>query len=87
MVFMFNIVVFLNILSKIFVYDINNEVVMVLMTIWLLIVLAVTFLFQYTKTIIIIEQKPVFDAIKESIGLSIENWYMTIKLVVITLIF
>lgn len=60
---------------------------MVLMTIWLLIVLAVTFLFQYTKTIIIIEQKPVFDAIKESIGLSIENWYMTIKLVVITLIF
>lgn len=87
MVIMFSIVVFLNILSKVYIYDINNGVVMVLMTIWFLVVLIVTFLFQYTKTIIIIEQKPVFDAIKDSIALSVENRYMTFKLVLISLIF
>ncbi len=87
MVFMFGIVVFLNILSKVYIYKINNGLVMSLMVVRLIIVLGVTFLSQYTKVIIIIEKISVFDAVKESIALSVEHWNTTAKLVIISLIF
>ena len=87
MTFVFNIVMFLNILSKVFIYEMDNSFVLSLMFLWFLMVVFVTFFFQYTKTIILIEEIPVFDAIKKSMRLSVENIWTTVKLVGISLIF
>lgn len=87
MVFMFNIIVFINILSKLFVYQINNGLVTILMVLRFLIVSLVTLFFQFTKTIIIVEKIGVFDAIKKSFTLSFESFSTTSKLVGISLLF
>jgi hypothetical protein len=87
MTFVFNIVMFLNILSKVYIYEMDNSFVLSLMFLWLLMVVFVTFFLQYTKTIILIEEIPVFDAIKKSMRLSVENIWTTVKLVGISLIF
>lgn len=87
MVFMFNFVIFVNLLSKVFIYEMNNGLVLILMFIRLLLVLVVTVFFQYAKTIIILEDVDVFEAIKQSIALSFENFADTLRLVWISMIF
>lgn len=87
MVFMFNIVIFINLLSKVFLYDVNNILVFTLMSMRFLMVAFVTLLFQYSKTIIVLEELSVFESIKKSIRLSLENLKTTAKFVAISLIF
>ena len=87
MVFFFGVIIFLNILSKVFVYELDNAFVLGLLFIWFLMVVFATVLLQYAKTIIIIEWVPVFEAIKQSIGMSLENLSFTIKLVWISFLF
>lgn len=87
MVFIFGFIIFLNILSKVFLNGMNNALVLSFMFIWLLLVLFVTFFFQYAKTIIILEKIPVFEAVKKSIALSIEHFWVTSKFVLISILF
>ncbi len=87
MTFAFNIIIFLNILSKVFVYELNNALVLIVLFIWLLFIALVSCMFQFTKTIIILEGLSVMDAIKQSFYLSFEHLGLTLKLVVVTLLF
>ncbi|MFA7284944.1 MAG: hypothetical protein WC004_03925 [Candidatus Absconditabacterales bacterium] len=87
MTFAFNVIIFLNILSKVFVYELDNILVFSVLGIWLLFIILVTCMFQFTKTIIILEGLPVMDAIKKSFYMSFENLAVTIRLVVITMLF
>lgn len=87
MVFIFGFIIFLNLLSKVYIYKMDNPLVLGLMFVWFCMVLFVTFFFQYAKTIIILEWIPVFEAIKKSISLSFDTIWVTSRLVLISLLF
>lgn len=87
MTFMFSIMLFIRFLSEAYLYDINNGIVMVLFVMWFIMVAFVTVFFQYTKTIIVLEDLPVFEAIKKSISVTMDHLWVTLKLVWISLIF
>lgn len=76
----FNFMIFLNLFSKLFVYDIANGILLAVMAIWFLATLFVFVMLQYVKYIIIFEDAKVWEAIKRSINYSIDNISFTLKL-------
>lgn len=83
---LFNFIIFFNLFSKLFVYDIANGVLIGIMSIWFLATLFVFVMFQYIKYIIVFEETKVWEAIMRSINYSIENLWLTIKLTIANIV-
>lgn len=65
---------------------IDNVLIMILMTIWIVIWFFVNLLLPYSKLIICLEGEGFFDAMKKSVSMSINNIGVTAKFVVINFI-
>jgi hypothetical protein len=86
MLFSFSFFTYLITTLRMFMLNIlDSTFVIILVIIWWLAVLFATVLWSYSKFIIVLEWKNVFDAIKRSASLTIMNFGTTIKFVIIQL--
>jgi hypothetical protein len=80
----FSFVNFILLNIRLYMLDIwSSGIVMVLVIILGLCVFATGLMWPYTKLIIILEDRPVFDAIKHSTSLAIQNFFSTAKFVLL----
>ncbi len=80
-----NLLTFMVVASRMFVLDIlRHWFSITIMTMWLLIILAISFLLPYTRLLITLEDEDFFAAMRKSGWLSIRNFTTTIKFVIIT---
>lgn len=83
----FNVLTFLIALFRVYVmWILDNGFIITLMTIWWFVIIIVAFLLPYSKLFITLEKQKFFDAMKLSMNLSIENFALTIKFIVVDII-
>lgn len=84
---LFKISFILAFILRLVLYDLrDNTLIMILMSLWITVSFFVTLLLQYTKMLICLEGHNFFDAMKESVSLSIQNLSVTMKFVLINFI-
>ncbi len=80
----FNFFIFIVIISRIYVMDIiDNIFIQTILLIWFIFIVLISILLPYTKFLIVIEWKWVWESIKESIIISFNNMWTTIRFVLV----
>lgn len=83
----FNYFAFLIAFSRVvvlWIYD--NILIIIIMSIWLFVIVVISFLLPYTKFLIILDDKTITDAIWDSIRLTLTNFNFTRKFVILNYI-
>lgn len=86
MMFSFSIFMYMITILRVFMLNIlDSTFVIILIIIWWIVVFLATVLWSYVKFVIVLEGKNVFSAIKRSSYLTIMNFGVTIKFIIIQL--
>ena len=80
----FNVVIFLVAISRIYVMDIGWSIlVTIAMVIWFIVILFAAFLLPYSRFFITLEERKFFDAMRQSMHMSIQHFSITLKYILV----